>query len=136
MKMPRNLDEVVLQLLEKTNLEDRNWAKINDPDWFHGMYLRNYYKLWKEGSVLREWFLNQGVFHPDDMSAIITKAFLSRIRNQPFDLQHEVQYYQEYWNDRPGSHEYEENQKVIRRAKFGGYINKPKKSWWRKLFRL
>ena len=61
-----------------------------------GRWLRNNWALWK-GSKLSKHFNKHGVFHPDDMSAIILTAFWRNLNNKPLKLEEEFSFYNRYW---------------------------------------
>jgi hypothetical protein len=61
-----------------------------------GMTLRNQWGLW-QGSKLSKFFNDRGIHHPDDMSGIILKSYWQHLHNQPIQLEHQIAYYQAYW---------------------------------------
>lgn len=61
-----------------------------------GLYMRNNWGLWGN-SQLKRHFEALGVFHPDDMSAIILKSYHRYLNNKPLALDSQVQYYQRFW---------------------------------------
>lgn len=61
-----------------------------------GRWIRTYWGLWK-GSRLSEYFNELGITHSDDMSAIILMSFHRSLRNEPIQLDQQIQYYQAYW---------------------------------------
>lgn len=62
-----------------------------------GMNLRNKWDLWGD-SPLAQWFVtNLRLGHADDMSGVITEAFLARYQNKPFDSSPLVERYREHW---------------------------------------
>lgn len=54
----------------------------NQPFLHHGfgMNIRNRYKLW-EGGELKDYFIQRGITHPDDMSQVIIEELKNRIKN-------------------------------------------------------
>jgi len=61
-----------------------------------GRWIRTKWGLWK-GSRLSEYFNGKGITHSDDMSAIILTSFHRSLRNEPLQLDQQIQYYQDYW---------------------------------------
>ena len=62
----------------------------------YGRTLRNTLRLWYDGPPVK-WFNEHGIYHADDMSAIILKATHRKCNNVPFDLDEEIQFYRDYW---------------------------------------
>lgn len=93
-------------LQTKKCLEDLKRTKENDALLHHGLgrCLRNEWKLWEPDSVLPKYFKNKlGIIHADDMSGLIIKGMLAKIRNEKFDIDVEVEEYKEHWKDEPVS---------------------------------
>lgn len=61
-----------------------------------GMWMRNEWGLWG-GSRLAAYFNGIGIYHPDDMSAIILDSYWRKLHGKPIDLESQVKRYQEYW---------------------------------------
>jgi hypothetical protein len=61
-----------------------------------GMGMRNSWGLWGD-SPLSRYFARLGIYHADDMSAIINEAFSRRARGKDIQLEKLVQYYRDYW---------------------------------------
>jgi len=96
--IPKNLGEAVDYLI-KHNQKDLEALKTANMSQFHfsaGMNMRNSWGLWS-GGPLKEWFESIGIFHADDMSGMIMKAFQKRILEEPYDLMEDVKFYQGYW---------------------------------------
>lgn len=53
---------------------------------------------------LYKWFAAKGIFHADDMSGIIFTSFERRLRNEPIDLDGQIEFYKNYWKDRAEAH--------------------------------
>lgn len=94
---PKNLEEAVNMIESKMKEEDREFLKTKSPDWFHGMNMRNNWNMWNKDSPLSIYFNSIGIYHPDDMYGTIMKCLKARIRNEPFDLNAQVQFYKDYW---------------------------------------
>ena len=58
--------------------------------------MRNSWGLWSDSPFSR-YFARLGIFHADDMSAIINEAFSRRVRGKDIQLESLVQYYRDYW---------------------------------------
>ena len=70
------------------------------PDEMHfglGAHLRNSWRLWS-GSRLSLYFNKLGIFHPDDMSGIILRSYAAHLREEPIQLEEQIQFYVQYWN--------------------------------------
>lgn len=97
--IPKDLDEAINCLLSTCSDEDIQIIKSHEPCEFHfsmGMSLRNSWGLWS-GGPLYDWFRSVGLYHADDMSAVILDALKCRVENTSFDLYGRVKYYQDYW---------------------------------------
>ncbi len=65
-----------------------------------GAWMRNNWGLWGSGdSHLRGYFHELGIFHPDDMSGIILDSYWHHLNDKEFDLQKEVDFYIQYWEN-------------------------------------
>jgi len=87
------LDSATLDTLKIWNEEDLGRAHLG-----MGMWIRNDWGLWR-GSRLAKWFNEQGIWHPDDMSGIILDSYWRHLHNKPIDLESQVKFYVEYWDD-------------------------------------
>lgn len=63
-----------------------------------GLSIRNTWGLWA-GSQLAKYFNDIGVFHPDDMSAIIILSYHRYLNGADIRLDEQIQFYQNYWAD-------------------------------------
>jgi len=98
-KLPATLDEAIAELGRLLNLRQTEILRGSDPtEWHHslGMALRNCWGLWGDGP-LGDWFRRRGIFHPDDMSAIVLESFRRKLNGLPLDLPGQVKRYQAYW---------------------------------------
>lgn len=66
-----------------------------------GRALRNDWGLWGDNE-LTQWFNTIGIFHADDMSAIISTSFHRHLNNKDIDLDGQVAYYKKYWKEMEG----------------------------------
>lgn len=90
--IPVNLTDALATLT--LNLTDEKRAEITALDekefigrnhFFLGMSLRNAWGLWT-GSPLKDWFVNMGVLHADDMSGILLRSFYRTVLGKEIDL--------------------------------------------------
>ena len=94
------LDEVIDYLVSHTSAGEKAEFLSHKDCQYHfstGMGLRNRWKLWEPSSPLSQFFATNGVFHADDTSACIFKAFRAHLQNKPFDLVAEAAHYKTYW---------------------------------------
>ncbi|UCF81461.1 MAG: tetratricopeptide repeat protein [Acidobacteriota bacterium] len=107
MRIPRNLEECFLELDWILPEEEKeNMRAGADTVMYHfglGMWMRNNWGLWA-GDRLAQHFNEMGIFHPDDMSAIILDAFQAHLKGEDFDLQEQIKYYQQYWERSRSQH--------------------------------
>jgi hypothetical protein len=61
-----------------------------------GMWIRNNWGLWA-GSRLAQWFNRIGIYHPDDMSAIVIDSFWRHLHGRPIGLEEQVTFFRDYW---------------------------------------
>lgn len=72
-----------------------------------GMWIRNRWGLWGE-SPLYQSFSSKGVFHPDDVSAIILLSFWRHLHGKPLEVDTQIARIKKDWDDqRKGSPEAE-----------------------------
>ena len=62
-----------------------------------GMWIRNNWGLWGN-SQLQQCLHDSGFIHPDDMSAIILKAYHRHLNGKKLNLKEEAKKYKSYWN--------------------------------------
>ena len=100
MTTPTTLEEAIDWLTTHTSAGERAEFLSHKDCRYHfstGMQLRNDWKLWQPDSPLSKFFAANGIFHADDMSSCIFKAFRARLQNTPFDLAAEAAHYKTYW---------------------------------------
>lgn len=100
MSTPKTLDEAVDYLISHTSAGEKAEFLSHSDVHYHfstGMNLRNQWRLWEPTSPLARFFAVNGVFHADDSSACIFKAFRARLQNKPFDLAAEAAHYKAFW---------------------------------------
>jgi len=100
-QIPANLDEALIaldKLLVEEDKEALRTGKVTPISLHHsfGRWLRNRWELWSH-STLKEWFLNEGVEHPDDMSAIVLESYMRKLRGHEIDLRGQIAECQSYY---------------------------------------
>lgn len=106
---PKNLTEVLDILINSLDDKDKEYIKTCDLvlfSYYSGMGLRNTLNLWGT-SLLKDWFNNIGIFHPDDMSSIIITSLKRTLLGEDIKLTEQVQYFKDYWDN------YKENTEQI-----------------------
>eukprot|EP01093_Parvamoeba_rugata_P011704 TRINITY_DN3246_c0_g2_i1.p1 TRINITY_DN3246_c0_g2~~TRINITY_DN3246_c0_g2_i1.p1 ORF type:complete len:185 (+),score=24.60 TRINITY_DN3246_c0_g2_i1:739-1293(+) len=63
----------------------------------YGMNIRNGWGLWKREGKLVEFLNENGIYHPEDMSAVIFTSFHRKLNNKPIELEKQAEFYQNYW---------------------------------------
>lgn len=106
---PTNLEECLYELSKfPQNLQDLKSKPEEDMIEFHhsvGRWIRNNWGLWTKGP-LYYYFLDLGLFHPDDMSSIILTSYHRHLKNIPLRLEEQITKYTTYWeNHLLGNHE-------------------------------
>jgi len=103
-KIPRNLDECFIHLDKVDDIDDVVAEKDeNDFAAFcHfslGMWIRNEWGLWddKKNGELRQYFLENGVHQPDDMSGIILKSYHRYKKEVDLQLNEQIEHCIEYY---------------------------------------
>jgi hypothetical protein len=61
-----------------------------------GMWIRNNWGLWRE-SKLKNFFIDKGIGHPDDMSAIILTSYHRYLNKKLVDLEGQIKKYQDIY---------------------------------------
>ena len=64
-----------------------------------GMWIRNNWGLWQTGR-LAHYFIDKGIGHPDNMSAIILTSYHRYLNKKPVDLEGQIEQYKE-WDKNP-----------------------------------
>lgn len=93
--IPINVEECIQHML-KWNGDVEDFKKKYEADavasTHHsvGRWIRNEWGLWT-GSQLKDYFINKGLQHPDDMSWIIIRAFHRHLNGLPLDIENEIE---------------------------------------------
>jgi len=62
-----------------------------------GRYLRNSLSLWDPKSKIHQYFLTFGIWHADDMSAILTTCLHRSVNGKPMKLEEQFEFYHNFW---------------------------------------
>jgi hypothetical protein len=103
-RAPKDLWQAVHELYVNSDESDRNRFMREPSDHpgsqFHfgsGMAMRNIWGLWIKEQPLTQWFRSHGIWHADDMCALIYKAYWCSLHDKRFDIDKEAQHYKDYW---------------------------------------
>ena len=108
--IPKDLNDCFIELdklLESEDVEElKNGTKEDTMMEHHflGRHLRNNWGLWK-GSRLSKWFNEKGIYHADDMSAIILDSYWRYLNLEPIELDEQIEHYKKYWEEANGNNE-------------------------------
>lgn len=80
---------------EFKTIPDSTLANINHGT---GMWLRNNYGLWNR-TCLVEYFWELGIFHPDDISAIILTSYHRFLNGKELKIEEQVNMYKSFWKN-------------------------------------
>ena len=101
---PATIEEAVLNLTK--TLEDSTQQKVllmteeeflANSHFGLGMWIRNNWIYWGNRK-LRKYFDSMGIYHADDRSGIILTCYYRQIHNQDWELEKQIKFYQDYWN--------------------------------------
>jgi len=93
--IPKDLEDTFAELDKLLTPNNRDEFRQSLPIAYHmglGTTLRNRWGLWKS-SRLREYFLDLGVTHPDDMSSIILDGYYNYLNGNDIDLDGQLSRY-------------------------------------------
>ncbi len=100
---PKTLDEAVFHLAFTWSEEKQMAFKLKpeakalaEQHFFAGLDIRNGWGLWT-GSPLADYFKARGIYHPDDMSAIILRSFHRHLNREEIRLEEQLHYHREFW---------------------------------------
>lgn len=105
--IPKDLGECFIELEKQWSKDDVEVFKNRmeeDLPLYHfnvGMWIRNNWGLWGN-SDLAEFFRNGGIFHADDMSAIVLTSFHRYLNKRDIKIVEQVEYFWQYWDKTPG----------------------------------
>jgi hypothetical protein len=103
-KAPKDLGDAIL-VLDKDMTDELRGKFAKEPaehpgakyHFFGGMAMRNNWGLWDKEQPLTKWFRARGIWHADDMSAIILKAYWCFLSDVPFHIAKEAEHYKKFW---------------------------------------
>jgi hypothetical protein len=95
-ELEKLLDKDVLESFKKKNEEDLPLYQFDLARWLRGRW-----GLW-QGSRLAEFFKSIGIFHADDMSAIVLISFHRYLNNRYNDIPKLFEYFRDYWDGYKG----------------------------------
>lgn len=104
--IPKNFEEAVDYLVAQS-------VPCNEPGWHFmgGMSLRNGWGLWHNKTPIAKWFTENGLYHGDDRSGILSEAVDAKLKGKKFDVYDRIKYYQEWWPKQYGEKCFLENMK-------------------------
>ena len=98
---PKNLNEAIMQLdkvysdKNKREIYDMTESEYTTESRFSiGLWVRYHWGL-SQGNKLSKYFNELGIYHPNDMSAIIIHCYYRHLHHQDFELNKLIRYYQE-----------------------------------------
>jgi len=100
---PKNLEECNIYFDKHLKTKDIKYIKNLAADETYklhfslGLYIRNNWIYGERDPELVKFLIDAGLHAPDDMSGIIIKNYWHHLNNTPFDLQGEIDYYNNYW---------------------------------------
>ncbi len=69
--------------------------------------IRNGWRLWEGSDELTKHFAELGINHPDDISSIILKSFHRTLNNKDINLEDQITFYKNYWENLHYNDEYD-----------------------------
>jgi hypothetical protein len=108
--MPTDLTScfsVLDQVMQSSDPEEAEWFRNSDEETIvsvthsgFGMWIRNTWELWQKESVMYKYFNSKfGLWHADDMSAMIIKSYHRHINKKELNLTEQVDHHLKYWKD-------------------------------------
>lgn len=103
--IPKNLNDAIVYLNCKWSESDKTEFKnkeendaVSELHFGTGKGIRNNWELWKGKNRISKFFKSKGIFHPDDISAIILTSFHRQLNEKPIDLETQINDSKNYWN--------------------------------------
>ena len=62
-----------------------------------GRAIRNDWGLWNNKSRLSQFFIQLGIFHPNDISSIMLTSWLRQLNGKKIELKNQIEHYKVYW---------------------------------------
>jgi len=103
MEIPKNLEECYIELekLEDINFWLETSEKLAIAEAHHGIgqWIRNNWGLWKQEGELYNWFKENEINHPDDMSGIILTSFYRHMKTQNIRIEEQFEHSIDFYLD-------------------------------------
>jgi hypothetical protein len=102
--IPVNIEDCFIELDHMlpegliAEIRDKTEKDLTEYHFSLGVMLRTIWNLWGE-TRLAEYFRELEIFHPDDMSMIIITSYYRYLNDQPIELDQQIEYYLEYWEN-------------------------------------
>ncbi len=103
--VPKNFEECIAQLDTLFNDSLKQWIICLPDGEFggivhhsFGMHLRNNWGIWGQSELAKNLY-EMGIFHPDDMSAIILDSYQRKLKGEEIKLDEQLKYYQDFWRE-------------------------------------
>jgi hypothetical protein len=101
---PINLDEAI-SYFEKTwsNTEKDKFKSLPENEavielhFETGLWIRNNWIHGNRDTALVKFFINLGIFSPDDMSGIILTSLHRKLNGRDIELEEQIKFYKDYW---------------------------------------
>ena len=106
--IPKNLNECfdVLDEIFNESEEDKKWLRSTSEEdvtneLHHGLgrWIRNSWGLWSKDTELYNVLHGMGLWHPDNMSSVITTSYHRKIHSKELNLKEQIQHHIDYWKD-------------------------------------
>lgn len=88
----KELDHIIDTFQKESFMEMTEDEFTIHSHWGFGTWMRNNWGLWGS-SILKTYFLDLGVDHPDDMSSIILTSYYKYLHGQDINIEEQVKHY-------------------------------------------
>ncbi len=117
LELDRGLSNHAKELLRKGQSEltedENNSYSFSLGHFGLGLWMRNNWELWK-GGELSKYFNELGIHHPDDMTGIILRSYIAKLRGEEYSIEKDIEHYQAYWKKVEEKEKYEAEMDSIR----------------------
>jgi hypothetical protein len=102
-QMPKDLkecNEYFNSNLKQDEIEHIRFLTLDQLSELHftlGLFIRNNWIHGNRNPELINYFQTKDLYHPDDISSVIIKSYWHYLNNKEFNLNTEIEFYQEYW---------------------------------------
>jgi hypothetical protein len=124
--LPKNVDEAILYFQQKwTNAELNSFKNKSEKDavtdlhFGTGQWIRNSWVYGNRDTALTNYFHSLGVYHPDDISAIILTSLHRSLNKKDIELNLQIEHHKAYWKVIT---ECKEKQKAIAVSNYSKFI--------------